>query len=107
MRIPIISAPMDTVTEGAMLVSIGRLGGLGILRRNIHIEEQARQLAAAVPLHVAAGSAVGVGNDLSERVEKLASSSASVICLDSAQTDTPNMLLKLYARLKPAFQPFP
>lgn len=106
LRIPIISAPMDTVTEEAMLISIGRLGGLGILHRNMSVEEQARQLASAVSLHVVAGAAVGVGNDLSERVERLASSSASVICLDSAHGHTKHVI-EAVRKIKARFPDIP
>jgi IMP dehydrogenase len=43
-RIPLISAPMDTVTEARMAVAIARQGGLGIIHRNLSIEEQAHQV---------------------------------------------------------------
>jgi IMP dehydrogenase len=39
---PLISAAMDTVTEGRMAISMARHGGLGILHRNLSIEDQAR-----------------------------------------------------------------
>lgn len=39
---PLISAAMDTVTEGRMAISMARQGGLGILHRNLSIEDQAR-----------------------------------------------------------------
>ena len=38
---PLISAAMDTVTEGRMAISMARQGGLGILHRNLSIEDQA------------------------------------------------------------------
>ena len=38
---PLISSAMDTVTEARMAISIAREGGLGILHRNLSIEEQA------------------------------------------------------------------
>ncbi|HUH53252.1 MAG TPA: IMP dehydrogenase, partial [Microbacteriaceae bacterium] len=40
-KIPLISAAMDTVTETPMAVSMARNGGLGILHRNLSIEDQA------------------------------------------------------------------
>src|SRR3954454_8388928 len=43
LRIPLVSAAMDTVTESRMAISMARQGGIGILQRNLPIEEQARQ----------------------------------------------------------------
>ncbi|WP_030451438.1 IMP dehydrogenase [Herbidospora cretacea] len=44
LRIPLISAAMDTVTEARMAVAMARQGGVGILHRNLSIEDQARQV---------------------------------------------------------------
>ncbi|WP_018682724.1 IMP dehydrogenase [Actinokineospora enzanensis] len=43
LRIPLASAAMDTVTEARMAIAMARQGGIGILQRNLSIEEQARQ----------------------------------------------------------------
>ena len=44
LKIPIISANMDTVTESAMAVAMARVGGMGIIHRFMTIEAQARQV---------------------------------------------------------------
>ncbi|GAA4568412.1 IMP dehydrogenase [Planotetraspora kaengkrachanensis] len=44
LRIPLVSAAMDTVTEARMAVAMARQGGIGILHRNLSIEEQAGQV---------------------------------------------------------------
>ncbi|GAA1801904.1 IMP dehydrogenase [Nesterenkonia flava] len=41
---PVVSAAMDTVTEAPMAVALARLGGIGIIHRNLSIEEQAKQV---------------------------------------------------------------
>ena len=43
-RLPLISSPMDTVTEARMAVAIARQGGLGVVHRNLSIEDQAHQV---------------------------------------------------------------
>lgn len=44
MKIPLVSAAMDTVTEGRMAIAMARQGGVGILHRNLPIAEQAAQV---------------------------------------------------------------
>jgi IMP dehydrogenase len=44
LRIPLISAAMDTVTEARMAVAMARQGGAGVLHRNLAVEEQAQQV---------------------------------------------------------------
>ncbi|RSM79354.1 IMP dehydrogenase [Kibdelosporangium aridum] len=43
LRVPLLSAAMDTVTEARMAIAMARQGGIGILQRNLSIEDQARQ----------------------------------------------------------------
>src|SRR5206468_2259056 len=43
-NIPIISAAMDTVTEGKLAIALAREGGLGIIHRNFSIEDQAQEV---------------------------------------------------------------
>src|ERR1700735_2860744 len=44
LRIPIVSSPMDTVTEARMAIAMARQGGVGVLHRNMSVEEQAQQV---------------------------------------------------------------
>lgn len=46
LNIPIVSAAMDTVTETTMAIAIAREGGIGVLHKNMTIEEQAKQVRA-------------------------------------------------------------
>ena len=45
LNIPVVSAAMDTVTESKMAIAIAREGGIGVIHKNMSIEEQARQVA--------------------------------------------------------------
>ncbi|NNC11800.1 IMP dehydrogenase [Planctomonas sp. JC2975] len=44
LRVPLVSAAMDTVTEARMAIAMARQGGIGVLHRNLSIEDQARQV---------------------------------------------------------------
>jgi len=44
LNIPLLSAAMDTVSEGRLAIALAREGGLGIIHRNLSIEDQAREV---------------------------------------------------------------
>ena len=84
--IPIISSPMDTVTEYEMSVVMAESGGMGIIHRYNTIEDQAflvqRTLSDAGADIV--GAAVGTTGDYEERASALYEVGAQLICLDVA-----------------------
>ncbi len=46
LNIPMVSAAMDTVTETTMAIAIAREGGIGVIHKNMSIEDQAKQVRA-------------------------------------------------------------
>lgn len=46
LNVPLVSAAMDTVTEAKMAIAIAREGGIGVIHKNMTIDEQARQVHA-------------------------------------------------------------
>jgi IMP dehydrogenase len=44
LRVPLVSSAMDTVTEARMAIAMARQGGVGVLHRNLSVEEQAQQV---------------------------------------------------------------
>jgi IMP dehydrogenase len=45
LNVPFVTAAMDTVTEAKMAIAIAREGGIGVIHKNMSIEEQAHQVA--------------------------------------------------------------
>src|SRR5262252_1767098 len=44
LRVPLVSSAMDTVTEARMAIAMARHGGVGVLHRNLSVEDQAHQV---------------------------------------------------------------
>jgi len=82
--IPIISSPMDTITEVKMASAMFQAGGLGIIHRYNSIEEQAAMVHAITRYDPLVGAAIGVTGDFEERSRALFDAGASALCLDVA-----------------------
>ena len=83
-EVPIITAPMDTVTETSMAVCMGMNGALGVIHRYNSIEEQTSLVRKSMSNLVKVGAAIGVQGDYLERAVELVESGVSVLCLDVA-----------------------
>lgn len=84
LKAPLVSAPMDTVTEAELAIALGKFGGLGIVHRNLTIKEQAAEVAKVKKAGCMVGAAVGSSPGYEERVAALVEAGVDVIVVDSA-----------------------
>lgn len=98
LKMPLLSAAMDTVTEEAMATALAQLGGMGVIHKNMPIEDQAKmvervksaevtnpqQAATDNQKRLLCGAAVGVGTNALERVSALVQAGVDIVVIDSA-----------------------
>ena len=100
LNLPVISSPMDTVTMSKTAILMAKAGGLGIIHRNLEIEEQVAEVVAVKKTKLNSkdfkkaavdenqkllvGAAIGPGVDLQERLEKLVHAGLDILLIDSA-----------------------
>lgn len=84
LQIPFVSAPMDTVTESKLAIELARLGGLGIIHRNLSVKDQANHVAKVRKEGLLVGAAVGASTGYEKRLEALVKAGVSVLVVDSA-----------------------
>lgn len=81
---PLISAPMDTVTETDMAIALGECGGLGTIHRFMSVEEQAEEVMEAVRADVPVAAAIGIDEDYMARAQEVRSAGARALVVDVA-----------------------
>lgn len=91
-KIPLVSSPMDTVTESKLAISLGKIGGLGVIHRNLSIENQAYQTKLVKKANIITAAAVGTGKGFEERTKALAQAGVDIILIDSAHGYTKYVL---------------
>lgn len=85
LRVPIISSPMDTVTEHSMCTALDDFGGLGVIHRYNTIENQVKHVKNSVASGSKnIGAAIGVTGDYVERATALLDAGVRVLCVDVA-----------------------
>lgn len=110
LKVPFISAGMDTVTKSSMAIAMALQGGMGVIHKNMSIQAQAGEVANVKSVvlnsmmsHAAVDdqnrllvvAAVGVTSDTFERAEALFKAGADAIVIDTAHGHSAGVLRKI------------
>ncbi len=103
LKTPLISAPMDTVTETRLAVTLASLGGIGIIHRNLSVKDQADKVGKVKAKKLLVGAAIGVSEGYKERLDALVRAGVDVVVLDSAHGWT-NKFIEALAYIKNTYK---
>lgn len=111
LNIPVLSAAMDTVTEARLAIRMAQLGGMGVIHKNMLIEQQVAEVKKVKDAAIEYGTfpnaatdengqlivagAAGITSDTIKRIAALVEAGANAIVLDSAHGHSEGVLRKI------------
>ena len=99
LKIPFLSSAMDTVTESSMAIAISQKGGLGIIHRNLSINEQCKEVKKVKNKNLIVGAAVGTTNEDLLRTKSILDSGVDLIVIDTAHGHS-DRVIKILSKIK-------
>jgi IMP dehydrogenase len=99
LKIPFLSSAMDTVTESNMAIAIAQKGGLGIIHRNLSINEQCKEIKKVKNKNLIVGAAVGTANEDLLRTKSILDAGVDLVVVDTAHGHS-EKVIKILNKIK-------
>ena len=102
LKIPLLSSAMDTVTESRMAIAIAKVGGIGVIHRNLKIDKQISEIQKVKKIKLLVGAAVGAGPNEFDRVKAIVKEGVDLLVVDTAHGHTKKVgeIIKFIKKIK-------
>ena len=92
LNLPFISSAMDTVTESRMAIAMAKNGGMGIIHRNLEIQQQVNEIKKVKKYNLNVGAAIGTSKKELIRAKSLIDCGTSMLVIDTAHGHSKNVI---------------